>query len=259
MNKNFIQQIKCLIIILFISCFCVSTWGGELQAQNPRLTLKFRDASMEQVMNEIEKQINYYFIVDKGVDIKRKLTIDVSKKPLTSVLDQLVAGTDTRYRVYQQNIYLSVVKRDASKPVRIGGKVLDARGEPVVGASVIVQGTTLGTSTGLDGSFSLQIPAPAETDELHVNFIGYEPAVVRIGTRTNFDITLRESAEQIDEVVVTALGLTRKEKSLGYAVTKLGGDALNTTVSSNWLNGMAGKVAGLNFDQAGRVPADRSA
>ena len=123
-------------------------------------------------MNEIEKQINYYFIVDKGVDIKRTLTIDVTDKPLTAVLDQLVAGTDTRYRVYQQNIYLSVVKRDASKPVRISGKVIDARGEPVVGASVVVRGTTLGTSTGIDGAFSLQIPAPAETDELLVNFIG---------------------------------------------------------------------------------------
>lgn len=133
MNKNFIQQIKCLFIILFISCFCLSTWGGELHAQNPKLTLKFRDAGMEQIMNEIEKQINYYFIVDKGVDIKRTLTIDVTDKPLTAVLDQLVAGTDTRYRVYQQNIYLSVVKRDASKPVRISGKVIDARGEPVVG------------------------------------------------------------------------------------------------------------------------------
>ena len=219
MNKNFIQQIKCLFIILFISCFCLSTWGGELHAQNPKLTLKFRDAGMEQIMNEIEKQINYYFIVDKGVDIKRTLTIDVTDKPLTAVLDQLVAGTDTRYRVYQQNIYLSVVKRDASKPVRISGKVIDARGEPVVGASVVVRGTTLGTSTGIDGAFSLQIPAPAETDELLVNFIGYEPASVKIGSRTTFDITLRESAEQIDEVVVTALGLTRKEKSLGYAVT----------------------------------------
>lgn len=175
MNKNFIQQIKCLFIILFISCFCLSTWGGELHAQNPKLTLKFRDAGMEQIMNEIEKQINYYFIVDKGVDIKRTLTIDVTDKPLTAVLDQLVAGTDTRYRVYQQNIYLSVVKRDASKPVRISGKVIDARGEPVVGASVVVRGTTLGTSTGIDGAFSLQIPAPAETDELLVNFIGYEP------------------------------------------------------------------------------------
>lgn len=254
MNKNFIQQIKCLFIILFISCFCLSTWGGELHAQNPKLTLKFRDAGMEQIMNEIEKQINYYFIVDKGVDIKRTLTINVTDKPLTAVLDQLVAGTGTRYRVYQQNIYLSVVKRDASKPVRISGKVIDARGEPVVGASVVVRGTTLGTSTGIDGVFSLQIPAPAETDELLVNFIGYEPASVKIGSRTTFDITLRESAEQIDEVVVTALGLTRKEKSLGYAVTKLGSDALNNTVSSNWLNGMAGKVAGLNFDQAGQGP-----
>ena len=99
MNKIFIQQIKCLFKILLISCSCFSARGGEVLAQNPKLTIKLHDVRMEQVMNEIEKQINYYFIVDKGVDIKRKLTIDVSKKPLTSVLDQLVAGTDTRYRV----------------------------------------------------------------------------------------------------------------------------------------------------------------
>lgn len=255
MNKIFIQQIKRCLAILFIGCFTLSTWGGVLHAQdNPKVTLKLKDVRMEQIMNEIEKQTKFYFIVDKGIDLGRTASIDVNAKPLTAALEQLIAGSSIDYKIYQKNIYLTVRKQAPARPARISGRVIDGKGAPVIGAAVIVQGTTIGTSTGTDGTFAFQAPALSENDELSVNFIGYEPASIRVGTQTSFEIVLKESSEMIDEVVVTALGLTRKEKSLGYAVTKLDNETLNNTVSSNWLNGMAGKVAGLNFDSAGQGP-----
>ena len=237
MNKNFIQQIKCLFIILFISCFCLSTWG-ELHAQNPKLTLKFRDAGMEQIMNEIEKQINYYFIVDKGVDIKRtSRSMSLPTKPLTAVLDQLVAGTDTRYRVYQQNIYLSVVKRDASKPVRISGKVIDARAN---------------LSSGPRWSSGARRSAPARASTAPSRCKSPRPPR-RTNCSSTSSATNRPPSRSVRGRPSTSRPRIRRAdrrsgrhgprphpqgKSLGYAVTKLGSDARTTpfraTGSTAW-------------------------
>ena len=95
----------------------------------------------------------------------------------------MVAGTKTEYKIYQQNIYLSVSsdKKAANNgSTKVSGVVRDTKGTPVVGASVVVKGTTIGTSSGLDGAFSLQVPAPAQTAELYVNFIGYDLSLIHI-------------------------------------------------------------------------------
>ena len=256
MNKIFIQQIKCLFKILLISCSCFSARGGEVLAQNPKLTLKLHDVRMEQVMNEIEKQTSYFFIVNKGVDINRTISINVADKPLDTALQAMVAGTDTEYKIYQQNIYLSAApdKKTANNgSTKVSGVVRDTKGTPVVGASVVVKGTTIGESSGLDGAFSLQVPAPVETAELYINFIGYDPVTVKIGTQTFFTITLNEAAEQIEDVVITALGIKRSEKALAYTVQQVKSEAVTTVKSANFVNSLAGKVAGavINTSSSG--------
>ena len=129
----------------------------------------------------------------------------------------------------------------------------DTKGTPVVGASVVVKGTTIGESSGLDGAFSLQVPAPVETAELYINFIGYDPVTVKIGTQTFFTITLNEAAEQIEDVVITALGIKRSEKALAYTVQQVKSEAVTTVKSANFVNSLAGKVAGavINTSSSG--------
>ena len=106
MNNKFIQQIKCWFTFLFIICSTFSAWGAY--AQTAKVTLQMDNVRMEQVMNEIEKQTSYFFIVNKGVDINRTISINVADKPLGIALQAMVAGTKTEYKIYQQNIYLSV-------------------------------------------------------------------------------------------------------------------------------------------------------
>ena len=105
MNNKFIQQIKCWFTFLFMICSTFSAWGAY--AQTAKVTLQMDNVRMEQVMNEIEKQTSYFFIVNKGVDINRTISINVADKPLDTALQAMVAGTDTEYKIYQQNIYLS--------------------------------------------------------------------------------------------------------------------------------------------------------
>ena len=134
------------------------------------------------------------------------------------------------------------------------GTVTDEVG-PLIGATVMAEGTTVGTVTDLEGLFSLSVPDGVES--LLITYTGYEGTTVPITTATQYDVTLAESALDLSEVVVTALGVKREKKSLGYAVQDLEADAIEQTRSTNVVNGLSGKVAGLQVS-AGNVPGGGS-
>lgn len=135
----------------------------------------------------------------------------------------------------------------------VKGVVYDSDGTtPAIGVTVVVKGTTTGTSTNVDGTYT--ITTKSADDVLVFNFIGYEPQEIVPGSRTNIDVIMKESATNIDSVVVTALGLTRSEKSVGYAISQVDNEALTSSVASNWINNMNGKVAGLSMSSAGTGP-----
>ena len=118
--------------------------------------------------------------------------------------------------------------------------VRDEAGKPMSGVGVIVKGMLTGTVTGTDGSYALKA---RPNDELSFSFLGYKTQEVFVGSKSTIDITLVDEAQAIDGVVVTALGLKRDEKSLGYAASKVDGDVLaSSATSTNWLSGLTGQV-----------------
>lgn len=126
------------------------------------------------------------------------------------MLPLLFKDTDITYEITVPNIVLS--KRvAAARPTAISGVVKDSGGLGIIGATVLIKGTTVGTTTGIDGDFALTVPASVDNPELSVSFIGYETRVVPIGSRTTFDITLANSSIEVEQVVVTALGIKRAE------------------------------------------------
>ncbi len=136
----------------------------------------------------------------------------------------------------------------------VQGVVYESDGTTVApGATLILKGTMNGTVTDMEGVYTLEISG--ENPILIVQFLGFKTLEVAVDDRSIIDIILEEDAVQLDAVVVTALGITREEKSLGYAVSKVGSEELTKSVSGNWLNSMSGKVAGLTFDQAGSGPS----
>jgi len=128
------------------------------------------------------------------------------------------------------------------------GKVVDEASAPIIGASVVVKGSTNGVSTNIDGSFTLS--GLKEGDVVVVNFLGYDPSENAYHGQTFLDITLHESSTQVDAVVVTALGIKRAEKALSYNVQKVGGDDVNTVKDANFMNSLVGKVAGVQINAA---------
>lgn len=128
---------------------------------------------------------------------------------------------------------------------QISGKVVDEGGEPLIGASIIVQNTATGTATDFDGNFELTVPEGSTA--IVISYTGFSDKVVNLTAgKSTYDITLAEG-QLLDEVVVTALGIQREEKSLGYAVTELGGSELSQSKETNVVNALSGKIAGVQI------------
>lgn len=137
---------------------------------------------------------------------------------------------------------------------QVKGTVLESDGQtPVIGAAVVLKGTNTGTIANVNGEYTLMVSGNAPV--LVVQSVGYLKQEVPVEGRSVINIIMEEDAILLQDVIVTALGLSREEKSLGYAVTKVESEALTKTISGNWLNSMSGKVAGLTFDQANSGPS----
>ena len=242
-------RVRFLLPVLTLVC-CL--FAGTASAQSVPVTLRVSDAPLEQVLSAIEKQTTYLFVYDKNVDVACRVSIDVKDTPLNNVLNTLFQSSDIAYAVENTSIVLSQKAPAAQpgQPVTVTGKVVDASGMPVIGAAVIVKGSTIGTSTGVDGDFSLQVPPPSADAVLEINYLGYEPIAQTVGSRTNITFTLRESAVDVDAVVVTALGIKRSEKALSYNVQQVNSEDIVANKDVNFINSLSGKVAGVTINSS---------
>jgi len=246
MNKKIIQQIR-LSILLFVPALLFPL--SALRAQNVRVTIRENGAKMEQVISAIERQTRYLFGIDDEVNTDLPVTVHAENEPLKKVLDEMFRGTDIVYTVEGTNILLT--RRPAapqSRAVSVTGRVTDASGQPIVGASVIVRGTTVGVSTDTEGRFALEVPSPVASQTLEVSYLGYETAAVPVGSRTSFEVTLQESSSEIEQVVVTALGIKRQEKALSYNVQQVAASDITLVKDANFMNSLSGKVAGVTIN-----------
>ena len=246
MNKKIIQQIR-LSILLFVPALLFPL--SALRAQNVRVTIRENGSKMEQVISAIERQTRYLFGIDDEVNTDLPVTVHAENEPLKKVLDEMFRGTDIVYTVEGTNILLT--RRPAapqSRAVSVTGRVTDASGQPIVGASVIVRGTTVGVSTDTEGRFALEVPSPAASQTLEVSYLGYETAAVPVGSRTSFEVTLQESSSEIEQVVVTALGIKRQEKALSYNVQQVAASDITLVKDANFMNSLSGKVAGVTIN-----------
>lgn len=131
--------------------------------------------------------------------------------------------------------------------IKVTGTVVDQEGMPIIGANILLKGnSSTGTITNIDGQFTLEVPL---NSTISVSYIGYKNQEVKVTGKT-LTIKLQEDSETLDEVVVTALGIKREEKALGYAVQKVGGDKLATVKTVDVATGLTGKIAGLNVQNS---------
>ena len=181
------------------------------------------------------------------VDINRVISIKVSKESLTNVMGQLFKGTNISYSIVDKHIVLSAkkeVEQQKKTPIVATGTVTDAQGEPLIGVSILVKGTATGAITDMDGNFKIQA---AKGDVLEISYIGYASQAITLANAQPLKITMGEDTQTLDEVVVTALGIKREQKALSYNVQQVKGEALTAVKDANFINSLAGKVAGVQI------------
>ncbi len=239
---------KLSALLLFIGI--VLAQAEPAYSQTALLTLNVENRTVQEVLDEIEKQSDFHFFYNnKQVNTARVVTLRTDRKNVFNVLEQLFAGTGITYKVLDKSIILSPaeVLEAQQQAKEITGVVKDAKGEPVIGANVVEKGTANGTITDLDGRFRLTVPGRSV---LVVSYIGYIKKEVPVGRQTAFSIELAEDTKNLDEIIVTALGIKREEKALGYAVQKVSGEGLTSSKSIDLATSLTGKVAGLNIQNS---------
>ena len=143
-----------------------------------------------------------------------------------------------------------VVQLTFAQDKTISGTVSDVSGLPLPGVNILVKGTTNGTQTDFDGKYSINAKSG---DILSFSYLGLKSQEVTVGSSNTINVTMQEDASVLDEVVVTALGIKREKKSLGYATQEVKGDAVSNVKSSNFVNSLSGKVAGLDIKTSGTL------
>lgn len=238
-------------IMLFV---CIGlAYASDSYSQSATLTLNVNNKTVQEVLDEIEKQSEFHFFYNnKQVNTNRVVSIKSNKKNVFNVLEQLFNGTDISYKVLEKSIILSHKEVLSEATVQqsiknISGTITDSKGEPIIGANVIEKGSTNGTITDIDGKFSLSVPNKAI---LVISYIGYVTKDIQVGSNSVFNIQLEEDSQDLQEIVVTALGIKREEKALGYAVQKVSGESLNTVKSVDVGTALTGRIAGLNVQNS---------
>lgn len=175
-----------------------------------------------------------------------RISLDIEKQPLEQALKVILKGTGFTYLI--KDNYIMIVPEQNIKKAKsrnISGNVVDAKGEPLIGVTVIEKGTTNGAVTDLDGNY--KITTKTATPVLVFSYVGYQTKETH-ATENIVNIVLEDGAQELGEVVVTALGIKRSEKALSYNVQKVGNDAVTTVKSANFMNSLSGKVAGVNIN-----------
>jgi TonB-dependent starch-binding outer membrane protein SusC len=235
-----------LILAGVMQVFATGTFS-----QNAKVSLNLKNATVRQVLEEIESQSGFYFIYsNKLVDVNRKMDIEAAAKPVSEVLNTVFKGTGIKSTVLQKQIVLSpetlLAKEIAQRSIK--GQVTDGKdGSTIIGASVRIKGTTDGTITDIDGNFILKCK---EGDVLIISFVGYTPQEIVVGTEDNIKVVMAADVHQVDEVVVVGYGQSSRKK-LASSINSVGTEELNRGSISDVGQLLQGKVPGLNISSNG--------
>lgn len=242
MKKKSIGWLLCLLLVLF-SAF------SPVYGQEVKITLNRQGIPLESLLKEVEKQTSMSFVYNTSdVDLNRIVSLKVSGESLSQVLSRLFDGTDISFSIVDKHIVLanknSKANRYQANRITVRGTITDTSEEPLIGVSILRKGTAYGTVTDIDGRFWIEA---LQGEILEISYIGYTSQTVTIKDEQPMKIKLAEDNQLLDEVVVTALGIKREEKSLSYNVQQVGSDAVTSVKDANFMNSLVGKVAGVQI------------
>ncbi|MDN0071159.1 TonB-dependent receptor [Bacteroides caecigallinarum] len=231
--------------LLALLCFSLAS-GYSAYAQ--KVTINLQNVKLEKVFDAITKQTGLSVAYSRPtVNPDQNVSISATNEELGDVLKRLFAGTNVAFEIGEEKIYLKDGKTSSNgsqqvKKKNVSGVIVDTNGEPVIGASVLVKGTTNGTITDMDGKFTINdVP---ENSTLDISYIGYKTMTLKATDKNLSRLVLHEDTEVLDEVVVVGYGVQRK-RDVSTAVSSVKAEALANNPASDFRQALVGKMPGV--------------
>lgn len=226
-------------------CFLLGMNAGAM-AQN--VQMKLGKVSVKQAIATLKDKSGYSFVYEMNdLDLNKK--VDVNATTLSESIQQILNGQQVNYEIKGNTVIVKhqgVTKDQKENATHtVSGIVKDENGLPIIGATVKVRGAQMGVVTDMDGKFSLKTSVGSV---LSVSYIGYKTQDIKVQEGGSLNIKLEPESKQLNEVVVTALGIKRSQKALSYNVQQVTSDELIRNKDANFINSLAGKVAGVNIN-----------
>jgi iron complex outermembrane receptor protein len=228
--------------------------ASEAYSQKSNFSLKISNTTVEKVLDEIEKQSEFVFLYSNELlNLDQNININVHNEDIYGLLEEIFSDQTIKYTVIDNKIILSKNLSSNSNTTQqtflVTGKVVDANGDPLPGVNVYEKSNPQhGVITGVDGTYSIEVDSA--DDVLIFSFIGFDDQEITVGGTREINVTLMEETTGLDEVVVTALGIKREQKALGYAVSTVKSVELVKTGSTNFGSALYGKAAGVRIQSA---------
>ncbi len=248
-----IMKLSTILLICFTLQVSAKGFGQK------KLNLQFQKTEIANILTTIEKATNYRFLYDNNLKgIRIRVNLDVKDADVKQVLDAVLANTGLSYQFMENN--LIVIRETDASPTQaqsvLTGKVLGDNNVPLSGVSVQVKGTNKGTTTNEQGAFTLNV---SDNDVLVFSYVGYEAQEVAVAGKSEINVTLALSKQELSQVVVVGYG-TQRKRDLTGSIAVISGDEVAKMPSTNPVSSLQGRVAGLtivNSGQAGASPTVR--
>ncbi len=261
--RNFLRVMKITIFLFFLG---ISSAFSSTYSQITQISLEVKNQSIREVFTEIEKQTEYVFFFSDDItnELAKKVDIQVDSKTINTILDELFTGVNLTYKVSDRQISVALSSRGNYPEVanipqpaqrkQVTGTVKDRNGETIIGANVLIKGTTMGATTDIDGNFSLTVEPNAI---LQISYIGYISQEVRVNDQSHLQIILVDDSQALEEVVIIGYGVQKKVNLTG-AVSSIASEKLTSRPAMNLSSTLAGLAPGVRITQGRGNPGDEN-
>ena len=244
---RFFKTMKLTFFLLF---FVILTASANQNVMSQKVNLDFKDTNLSAVLKSLETQTGYIFVysADKVQAEKINISVQLQDVELSKALDVVLKNLSYKYAIEGQSILIIPNSSQVVQPIpqsqqkTIRGRVTDENGSPLVGATVVLKGTTRGVATDVNGQYT--ISAPVNVTTLEISFLSYKKVEVQIGNRTEINVKLEPDTQVMEDVVVTGYQTISKERATG-AYSIVGAQELEQKPTANIATALNGLVPGL--------------
>lgn len=245
--------------IAVLCMFCVYHVSAKADySQTLEISLDLQNVTISEVLDEIKSQSDYSFWYNNDeINLDERVSVTVTRQNIHEVLHTILANQGLSYTIEGKHIV--IYKKDSAPRVsqqanKVSGTVTDEHGEPIIGANVVVKGTSNGTITDVDGRFSIEA---SQDDVLQISYIGYLSEEATVSGNQVLNIRLREDTQKLEEVVVIGYG-TQRRSNISGAISKISSEAIESKPVTNVLSALQGEIPGMVIQRGSGQPGNEA-